>query len=162
MQSLDYFVSQERARETHFLQSLIVRWDCPPAIELSRRLAHARHEGRVLRQAILLVLLIGLLAASALAYTAILAPDLLELHPGKILAAEALGMGSLLSVAGFMAYIYWIDAVSNSLHEECRNYLLHRWRSRSGNPMPARVQASRRHEYMNREIPAPGVTEVVN
>lgn len=128
----DDFVNKEHSRQTEFLHSMILRCDCEHARELLHRMAHARHEDRVLRRAILIALVIMGMVLCVLGYSIVLAPDFFAVHPRLLVVVQAAGVASLLSVVGFVGYAYWARAVSNTLHEECRRYLMLQWRPHSG------------------------------
>ncbi len=130
--SLNYTARRERARDSRFLLSLMLQCECDHATELSDGLILARHQCRVLRRTILMTVVMGSLATSALGYAALLAPDLFARHPWLMLFMESVGLASLMTVAGLMSYACWIDAMSKTLHEECRRYLLNQWRSQFG------------------------------
>jgi hypothetical protein len=128
----DDFVNKEQTRQTEFLHSMILRCDCEHARDLLQRMAHARHEDRVLRRAILIAVVVMGLVLCVLGYSALLAPEFFALHPRLFVVVQAAGVASLVSVVGFVGYAYWARAVSNTLHEECRRYLLLQWRAQSG------------------------------
>ncbi len=125
-------MNKEHTRQTEFLHSMILRCDCEHARELLGRMAHVRQEDVVLRRAILIAVVIVGLVLCILGYSLLLAPEFFVVHPRLFVVVQAAGVASLLSVVGFVGYAYWARAVSNTLHEECRRYLMQQWRAQAG------------------------------
>lgn len=94
------------------------------ARQLIRRLAKARHEDRVIRIAVLLAALAGVVAMMIYGYAAVLVPDFFQRSSSLLICTQVLGIASLVGVSAFIAYWLWTRSLFNSLHEECRCFLM--------------------------------------
>jgi hypothetical protein len=117
-------VIREHARQTAFLQGLMLCCEGEAARQLIRRLAKARHEDRVIRIAVLLAALAGGAAILIYGYAAVLVSDFFDRRSALLVFIQVLGVASLVCVAMFVPYWCWSRALFNSLHEECRCFLM--------------------------------------
>lgn len=114
---------KEHVRQTDFLQSLMVGCEGELARQLARRLTEARREDRVMRIAVLLSVMLGLVALGALGYAAVLAPDSFFRDSLPLRMIQTLGMASFICAIAFLVHWYWKRAEFNGLHEECRCFI---------------------------------------
>ena len=95
---------KEHARQTDFLQSLMLCCEGESARELVRRLAKARREDRVMRIAVLLSVMLGLVALGALGYAAVLAPESFFRDSLPLRMIQTLGMASFICAITFLVH----------------------------------------------------------
>jgi hypothetical protein len=121
-----------------FLKALIEHLDGQEHRRLSDRLAKAEGEERCVRHAVLLATLLLLLTAAGLGYCAILVPEVFH-NPTHLMMRilAVVGLGTLISLAVFLGYLFWHRALVAALHQECRQQVLALARSRLNGHAPA-------------------------
>lgn len=117
-------MNKEHHRHADFLQSLIVLCECEQADELLSRIGQARREDRIMRVAVLLSILLGVLVLGILGYAAVLAPESFFRSSTPLRLLQTVGTASFICMVVFLIYWFWKRSVCNDLHEECRHFVM--------------------------------------
>jgi hypothetical protein len=121
---------KEHHRQADFLQSLILLCEFDQASELLSRMGQARHEDRIMRVAVLLSILLGVLVLGAMGYAAVLAPETFLRSSTPLRLLQTIGTASFICMVVFLVYWSWKRTVCNDLHEECRHFVMRQLRIR--------------------------------
>src|SRR2546430_165606 len=115
----------ERQKQTQFLRELIRSHDSDHCRELQVRIANAEQNERCVGSAVRLALLLGLLAALGLGYSAVLVPEFFQsTTPVAVQVFGALLLTSGICFFSFMALSYWYRAASNAIYNEGRTFII--------------------------------------
>jgi hypothetical protein len=108
-----------------FLKALLLHLDREERRQLYDNLAKAEREGKCIRRAVFLMVVLLMVSVAGLGYCAILLPEVFR-NPTHLLvrSLSVLGLGSLISQVVFLGYLFWHRTVVTRLHEECRRLVL--------------------------------------
>lgn len=115
----------EYKRQSAFLKKLVMIEDTADNRALCERLCHVERSERCLQCACRLVGLIALLGLTGLGYAAVLLPQFFDNSTHFIIRlCSAVGLGSCLCFAVFLALWYSYRRIANRIHSECRLVIL--------------------------------------
>jgi hypothetical protein len=132
----------EREKQHQFLKQLIRADSSDKCRELQARISKAERDERCIRSAVFLVVVLALLSAAGLGYSAVLLPEFFEnTTPLLVKVFSALVLTSLICLLGFCGFWLWYRGVCDRIYNECRNWIisLHKPVSASRNSFPTIV-----------------------
>lgn len=121
-----------------FLKALLLHLDTAERRQLLDSLATAERKEKSVHRAVFLTMLFSTAALAGLGYCAVLLPEAF-LSPSHLLVRSllVLALGSLISQAVFLGYLFWYRTVVARLHAECRQRVLALARSQHQVPATA-------------------------
>jgi|tagenome__1003787_1003787.scaffolds.fasta_scaffold20555244_2 hypothetical protein len=129
----------EREKQTRFLKELIRTECCDELESLKAQITKAERDERCIRSALWLMLVLALLSAAGLGYSAVFVREFFEnATPAIVKVFSALVLASMICLVGFLGFWVWTRQICNRLYEDCRNLIisLHRPPTPPGNPFP--------------------------
>ena len=129
----------EREKQTRFLKELIRSEHCEELEGLQAQIIKAERDERCIRSALWLMLVLALLSAAGLGYSALFVREFFEnATPAIVKVFSALVLASMICLVGFLGFWFWTRQICNRLYEDCRNLIisLHRPPSPPDNPLP--------------------------
>ena len=125
----------DHERETEFLRQCICYEDTQERHDLEQRIVQAQRNERSLRRAIWLVVALTAVAVAGLCYTVIFVPDFPRSNSQlAVKAFGALGLASLISLAGFLGYWGLYRKELGVQRDECRRLAAQLLEARLGRP----------------------------
>ena len=108
-----------------FLAAMLMHLDNEECRRLYHNLVKAEQQDKSICRAVFLMVVLLMLCLAGLGYCALLLPDVYG-SPRHPLGASLLilGLGSLISQAGFLGYLLWHRTGVGQLHRECRRLIL--------------------------------------
>jgi hypothetical protein len=141
-----------------FLKALLLHLDREERHRLYDNLAKVEREGKCIRRAVFLMVVLLLLSVAGLGYCALLLPEVFR-TPTHVLmrTLSVLGLGSLISQIVFLGYLLWHRTAVTRLHEECRRLVLALAQSQLKTPVApnSAVQVQTQPPLNNDESPPP-------
>ncbi len=147
----------EYRKQATFLRKMVMHEDTPENRALCERMAHVEHCERCTQCACRLVGLIALLGLAGLGYSAVLLPEFFDSSTHFIVRlCSALGLGSAVCFAAFLALWFSYRRAANRLHAQCRVIISQVWSKHFPTPpAPAPViqdEAAMRVEVLRRAV----------
>jgi hypothetical protein len=135
----------ERRKHTYFVRQLMWCYDCDQCRQLQSQINQAERDERCIRSALVAAMMLALLSAAGLGYSAVLLPEFFDNGtPLCVKIFTVLLIGSTISSLGFTGFLYWYRRLCNQLYHECRRLIIALQNSKAA-PVPELISISSRH-----------------
>jgi hypothetical protein len=115
----------EREKQNRFLKELIQTDNSDECRQLQARIRKAERDERCIRSAVFLMLILALLSAAGLGYSAVLLPEFFQSStPTVVKVFSALALACGLCLLGFSGFWWWYRGVCDRSYNELRNWIM--------------------------------------
>ena len=115
----------EREKQHQFIKQLIRADTSDKCRELQARICKAERDERCIRAALFIVMVLALLSAAGVGYSAVLLPEFFDNStPVVVKVFSALVLACIICVLGFCGFWLWYRSVCDRVYNECRNWII--------------------------------------